>query len=71
MHGQSFVAIVSVLLLGCGGGAPIYKFRPTGSPLRYMVSDPGDLLIETAMCEQYSTDSSRTYQPQTAEGSDL
>lgn len=57
MHRQSLLALGSILLLGCAGGGPIYEFRPTDTPLRYVISDHGDLLIETPMGDQHSTDS--------------
>jgi len=57
MHRQSLLALGSMLLLSCAGAGPIYEFRPTDTPLRYAISDHGDLLIETPMGDQHSTDS--------------
>ena len=57
MHRQSLLALGSMLLLACAGAGPIYEFRPTDTPLHYAISDHGDLLIETPMGDQHSTDS--------------
>ncbi len=60
MQRPTWLLLTSCFLLGCArAGGDIYEFRPTSAPLRYTVSEQGDMLIETPVGEQHSTDSTR------------
>ncbi|MEE9132858.1 MAG: hypothetical protein V3U13_04795 [Gemmatimonadota bacterium] len=51
--------LVPLFLAGCAGAGAIYEFRPTEGPLLYHITDHGQLLIDTPVGEQRSTDSTQ------------